>query len=183
MNLEKKLYTQINKNFQALKTMDAFTFNQELNHFCLNNARIENLAQLDEFILLIEKCQNYNLIVFTNALDKLLIENLFFKKMLSVYYKNQDNLNHEINESIQKFFIIIYHENKNYILINENELTSFLKESNEVDITTINNEEKQKILINLLNYSAQFKVVKQFADYLNKQKVIIETLIELLKII
>lgn len=183
MNLEKLMYIQINKNFQAFKTLDSFAFDQEVNHFCLNNVRIENIAQLDQLILLIKKCQNYNLIALSNTLDKLLSETSFFRKTLSVYYKNQNQLNQEIDENIQKLFVVIYHDNKNYILTNENEFRNFLKQANEQDISTLSNAEKQTLLLDLLRYAATFKEVKKLANYLNNQKVIIESLIEILKII
>ncbi|ATZ18325.1 hypothetical protein [Mesoplasma melaleucae] len=183
MNLEKLMYIQINKNFQAFKTLDSYAFNQEVSHFCLNNLRIENIAQLDQLILLINKCQNYNLIALSNTLDKLLLENTFFKKILSVYYKNQNQLTQEIVENIQKLFIVIYRENKDYILTTENEFTSFLKQANELDISSLSNVEKQTLLLDLLRYAVTFKEVKELVNYLNKQKVIIESLIEILKII
>lgn len=183
MNIQKILYIQVNKSFHSFKTLDLFSFDLEVKKFLSNNLRIENIAQLDEIIYLITKCQSYNLIALANLLDKLLSECLFFKKMLSTYYKNPNNLIHEMNDAIQKKFIVIYHENKDYILTNEHESLKFLKSSNDIDISTVDNSEKQMILIKLLSFSNTFKEQKKIGNFLNNERLIIKTIIELLKIL
>ncbi|AVN65340.1 hypothetical protein CG002_03180 [Mesoplasma florum] len=180
MNIEKVVFNKINKSYQGFKMLDAFLFDADFKKFKSINLRIENIAQLQELIKIVKQCKNHNLIAFEEILKNLEDDLLFYKKALSAYFKDSENMKNFINESFEKIFIVAYKENKDFILTSNEELPLFIKNTKQKE-KQFSLLEKSEVLTSLLNLISSTNKTKLNLDLKNNFE-IISTLVEIINL-
>ncbi|ASZ09397.1 hypothetical protein CK556_03530 [Mesoplasma chauliocola] len=183
MNFEQIIYQNINKTYFAFKTLNLFSFDNDVKNFWIVNNKIENIAQLEEMRRLLLKCVEYNLIAVEDVLKQLIIESDFYEKIVKAFVSNTNLLNNIIEENIQKIFVVAYQENKDFVITNSSDLTKIIANFNSEEYSKLTKKNKEEYLIDLINSLRKTKNRDKLTLELKSKENIIIMLIESIKLI